>query len=301
MSRDPRPLRDGVGASRVRLPAGDWPTVHAFLCAHFPAIDAAQWRSRMARGLVTDEHGHPIAENTPYRIGATVHYYRELPPEPRIPFEAAILHRDERLLVVDKPHFLPVLPAGRFLQETLLVRLKRELGIDDLAPLHRIDRGTAGVIVFSLDARTRDAYQALFRERRIEKTYEAIAPELPALDFPRVHRSRLEPGKPFFRMTERPGVPNSETRIEVIETHGGFTRYRLFPVTGRKHQLRVHLAALGAPIVDDPLYPTLRPELEDDYARPLRLLARAIAFTDPVDSQPRRYESRRELDDATRD
>lgn len=298
---DALPSREGIGASRVRLPPGAWSSVLEFLCAQFPAIDETQWRSRMARGLVVDEQRVAVGPDTPYRTGATIHYYRELPPEPRIPFEATILHRDERLLVVDKPHFLPVLPAGRFLQETLLVRLKRELGVEGLVPLHRIDRGTAGVVVFSLDPRTRDAYQRLFRERRVEKTYEALAPALPARTFPRVHRSRLAPGEPFFRMREVPGEPNSETRIELIGSRGALAHYRLFPVTGRKHQLRVHLAALGAPIVDDPLYPELRAEQEDDYRRPLRLLARAIAFTDPLDGQPRRYESLRTLDDAARD
>ncbi len=289
------PLRDGVGASRVRLPAGDWPDLLSFLCAQFPSVDAEQWRSRIARGRVLDEQDRPVAPDAPYRPGALIAYYRELPPEAPIPFEASVLFRDAHLLVADKPPFLPVMPAGRFLQETLLVRLKQQLGLPDLVPLHRIDRGTAGLVVFSVNAQTRAAYQALFPQRRVEKCYEAWAPVCPALTAPHVHRSRLVAGSPFFRMCEVDGPPNSETRIEVMAREGQLAQYRLQPITGRKHQLRVHLAALGAPIVNDPFYPALRQELEDDYTRPMQLLARSIAFMDPLTGRAHRYDSRRRL------
>lgn len=288
-------LRDGVGASRVQLPPGAWTTVLAFLIEHFPGIDADTWRARFARGLVLDAEGTALDASAAYRVGAEIHYYRELPDEPRIPFEAHILHRDPHLLVVDKPHFLPVLPSGRWVQQSLLVRLKRELDLPDLVPLHRIDRGTAGVVVFSCDTRSRSAYQTLFPRREVLKEYEALAPYREELASPHVHRSRLEKGEPFFRMRETAGEPNSETRIELADRRGELSRYRLNPVTGRKHQLRVHLAALGAPILNDPWYPELRDTATDDYDKPLKLLARSIAFTDPLSGEARRFESRRAL------
>ncbi|HUP91842.1 MAG TPA: RluA family pseudouridine synthase [Solimonas sp.] len=290
--------RDGVDAGSVVLPPGNWSRVLDFVVERFPGVTLDQWRSRMERGLVTDEAGAALGPDAPYRQGLRVRYYRELPVETPIPFQAEVLFRDEHLLVADKPHFLPVTPSGRYLQQTLLVRLKNQLGIADLAPLHRIDRGTAGLVLFSIDPATRGRYQALFAQRQVAKLYEAIAPALPAQDFPRVHCSRLVAGEPFFRMREVDGAPNSETAIELHEPRGALALYRLRPLTGRKHQLRVHLAALGAPILNDPLYPELRQELEGDYSRPLQLLARTLAFDDPLSGQPRRFESRRRLQEA---
>lgn len=294
--KSPLPLRDGVGASSIVLPAGDWPSLRAFLAQRFPDIEAAVWQGRAARGELVDDAGAAVALDEAYRAGRQLHYYRSLEREPEIPFAAEILHRDQHLLVVDKPHFLPVVPAGRFLQQTLLVRLKRELGLADLVPLHRIDRGTAGLVVFSLDPDSRGAYQQLFPQRAVEKTYEALAPHRPDLEFPRVHRSRLVEGEPFFRMRETDGVPNSETGIELLERRGALSLYGLQPITGRKHQLRVHLAALGAPIVNDDFYPELRTVADDDFRHPLQLLARRLRFRDPLDGRAHCYESRRHLE-----
>ncbi|MGH8445642.1 MAG: pseudouridine synthase [Solimonas sp.] len=300
------PLRDGVGASYVLLPAGPWPRALDFLIERFAAIGEEAWRSRMERGLVLDEQGGRITAGTPYRAGATLWYYRELEREPHIPFEADVLYRDAHLLVADKPHFLPVIPSGRFVQETLLVRLKKEFGISELSPLHRIDRGTAGIVAFSVQAATRGRYQQLFADRAVDKRYEALAPLVPGLVAPFVRRTRLIPAEPFFRMREAPegssGEPNSETHIEAIEPRGdGTALWRLRPVTGRKHQLRVHLAALGAPIINDDFYPDVAPQLaagddsDGDYTRPLKLLARTLAFRDPLSGEARRFDSRRSL------
>lgn len=289
------PLRDGVGASSVQLPRGPWNTVLEFLEARFPEISLAEWWSRFERGLVVGDDGTPISADSVYVEGLNVHYYRELAEETVIPFEAEVLFQDEHLLVADKPHFLAVIPAGRFLQQTLLVRLKRAFGLEHLVPLHRIDRGTAGVVVFSKNPATRSAYQTLFPKREVEKFYEALAPALPEVSFPLTRTSRIEEGEPFFRMAEVDGTPNSETCIDVIATRGGLSLYGLRPVTGRKHQLRVHLAGLGAPILNDDFYPALREEAEDDFSRPLKLLARAIEFEDPITGQRRRFESRRSL------
>lgn len=289
------PQRDGVGASSVQLPRGPWSTLLEFLEARFPEISLPEWWSRFERGLVVGDDGIALSANSAYVEGMNVHYYRELAQEIEIPFVADILFQDEHLLVADKPHFLAVMPAGRFLQQTLLVRLKREFGLEHLVPLHRIDRGTAGVVVFSKNPRTRGAYQTLFPKREVEKFYEALAPALPDVSFPLTRKSRIEEGEPFFRMGEVDGAPNSETHIDVIATRGNMSLYGLRPITGRKHQLRVHLAALGAPIINDDFYPTLREEAEGDFSRPLKLLARAIEFDDPINGQRRRFESRRKL------
>lgn len=286
------PYIDGVAASRLEIPAGPWTTVLEALCARFPAIPSAQWRDRFARGRVLDAIGNPLDADTPSHVGLQVYYYREVPDEPVIAGEATILHRDDHLLVVDKPHFLPVVPAGRFARDTLLARLSRHTGIGTLAPLHRIDRATAGIVLFSIDPPSRAVYQALFSTRRIRKHYEAIAPALPDAVFPLLRRSRIERGDPFFRMQETTGDANCETRIEVLDRGTLHWRYALEPVTGRKHQLRVHMAALGAPILNDPLYPVLDDTASACDGEPLQLLAKALAFDDPLSGETRRFESR---------
>ena len=290
-------MRDdnGLAASRLQLLPGPWRTVLDGLCARFPAIPRELWIDRFARKRVLDAEGAALAVDAPYRVGAEIRYFREVADEAAIPFEEAVLHVDAQLVVADKPHFLPVTPAGGHVRETLLARLVRRLGNPALVPLHRIDRDTAGLVLFSADPGTRAAYQSLFRQRRIYKRYEAIAPALPGLVFPHVHAARLEAGEPFFRMREVEGAPNSETRIEVLERRDAWWRYALEPVTGRKHQLRVHMAALGAPIRNDRAYPELVPVVEGDYTQPLQLLAQALAFEDPLSGELRRFESRLQL------
>jgi len=285
------PVIDGLAASTWQLPSGPWATLIEALNAHFPAVSREGWLDRFARGRVLGDGGERLRPDTPYRVGLELHYYREVDDEPRIPFEETVLHLDEHLLVADKPHFLPVTPSGAHVHETLLGRLIRRTGNPDLVPLHRIDRETAGLVLFSANRATRAAYQALFRERCIEKHYEAIAPALPHLDFPLVRRSRVVPGEPFFRMREGDGAPNSETHIDVIEREEAGWRYALQPITGRKHQLRVHMAALGAPIRNDPLYPEVRFREAGDFEAPLQLVAKSVGFADPVSGVARRFEA----------
>jgi len=297
------PMRDGVSASRVAVVPGPWHTVLDFLVHRLSTVSETGWRERLGRGDVLGAQGQPVAADTPCVIHGTLWYWRTLDaPEPRIPFEVEVLHQDRWLLAVDKPHFLPMTPKGRYVQETLLVRLKRLTGIETLVPMHRLDRETAGVVLFSVRPETRHAYQSMFRDRVIHKVYEAVAPWSDALatTLPLERRSRLaEREEAFMQMHEVPGEPNAVTRIGLIERCGALARYRLTPQTGQKHQLRVHLNALGVPIVGDRIYPVLQPDLAPgtapDYSEPLRLLAREIAFTDPVTGEARRFASRRTL------
>ncbi|HIE1101842.1 MULTISPECIES: pseudouridine synthase [Stenotrophomonas] len=281
--------------SRLQLPPGHWPSLLDGLCARFARIDRAQWMDRFARGRVQDAQGRALAPDMPWQVGLEIVYFREVADEPVIPFAETIVHLDAHLLVADKPHFLPVTPAGRHVRETLLARLVAHTGNADLVPLHRLDRLTAGLVLFSTQPGSRDAYQRLFRERRIEKTYEALAPALPGVVFPLQRHSRLVPGEPFFRMAEAPGEPNARSRIELIEAEGPIWRYRLLPETGRKHQLRVHMAALGAPIEGDDLYPELQQRPRDFIEPPLQLLAQGLAFDDPFSGERRRFSSQRSL------
>ena len=286
---------EGVGPSCQWLPAGGWATVLDFLAERYPGVGSAAWLSRMRKGEVVDEAGRRIDAGSPYRAGACIFYYREPGAEERIPFDERILYRDEHLLVVDKPHFLPVAPAGRFLHETLLVRLRKRGLPEQLAPVHRLDRETAGVVMFSVSRATRGVYASLFQERKVEKVYEAQALSLPGLSFPLTRRSRIVAGEPFFRMKEVEGEPNTETHVDVLERTGGVALYRLAPVTGRKHQLRLHLSALGIPIVNDRLYPSVLPAGRDDFSRPLKLLAKSVSFRDPLTGRAHYFESDRKL------
>lgn len=279
-------------ASTLYLPPGTWPTVLDCLCTHFSAISREQWLDRIARGRVLDASGAPISPFLAYKEGLRIHYFREVPNETPIPVQEEILYADEHLVVADKPHFLPVTPAGEYVEQTLLRRLIRTLDNPHLVPLHRIDRHTAGLVLFSANPDSRSAYQSLFPTRKIEKRYEAIARALPDLELPRVHKSRLVEGEPFFRMREGEGVSNTETLVEVCEKNGDLWRYALYPVTGKKHQLRVHMAALGAGICNDPFYPEVLNDALDDYANPLKLLAQSLRFADPLTGQERYFESR---------
>jgi tRNA pseudouridine32 synthase/23S rRNA pseudouridine746 synthase len=307
------PPRNGVGASRVGVGDARQQTVLSFLQQRMPAV--ADWPQRLARGDVLDSRGQPLAANTPCHAGMVIWYWRAVAAEARVPFDIDLLHQDAHLVVVDKPHFLPVTPSGRHLHETVLVRLKQQLGITTLAPMHRLDRETAGVLVFTVQPATRHAYQALLRDRQTHKVYEAIAPWRPGLALPCTARHRLQeaPGRAFMQMQVLAGEPNAETFIECLGRLPGpagappmvpqlapqLALYRLTPHTGRKHQLRAQMNALGLPIVGDRIYPLLWPEAAidalPDYSQPLQLLARQISFTDPVSGQPRCFASRRRL------
>ncbi len=327
------PPRNGVSASRVAVGAGPWLLLADFLAARMPAV--SDWPQRLARGDVLSANGQTLAADAPCLPGSLLWYWRSLPPEPRVPFEIEVLFQDDFLVAVDKPHFLPVTPGGRYLQETVLVRLKRLLGIQTLVPMHRLDRETAGVLLFTVQPETRHAYHAVLRDRQAHKAYEAIAPWHPNLRLPLTCSNRLEEpaGADFMQMQVVAGEPNAQTQVELLERLGPIpvgwaqaavsfqaaaapadgtnasaagaadapelARYRLVPLTGRKHQLRVHLQGLGLPIIGDRIYPQLLPDLAPgavpDYSQPLQLLAREIEFTDPISGQTRCFVSRRQL------
>ena len=289
------PARDGVGASRVVIPPGQWACVMDFLVARFPHISAEDWQQRLAQGLVLGDEGQPLQADTPAIDGGWLYYYRAVESETAIPFRHQVLYRDAHLLVVDKPHFLPVIPSGKYLQHTLLLRLKQSVDVPDLVPIHRIDRDTAGLVLFSLQAASRDAYSALFRERRVEKTYEAIAPFDAALAMPQRRESRIRVGAHFMQQAEVPGPVNAITDIDVLEVCGPWARYRLRPLSGQRHQLRVHMLALGLPILNDGMYPQLTPEGSSDTSKPLQLLAKSLVFEDPLSGRRMAFESQLRL------
>jgi tRNA pseudouridine32 synthase / 23S rRNA pseudouridine746 synthase len=293
VARPPKPalpLRDGVAASAVFCPPGPWATMTAFLIERLPRVD--DWPERVARGDVVDDDGRPVPD-APYRGNRRVYYWRHLDAEPDIPCTERIVFQDEHLLVADKPHFLPVTPSGLYARQTLMARLRHATGLVDLNPVHRLDRETAGLVVFNIRREERNAYHQLFRERAVDKVYEAIAPRGDG-PWPRVVRHRLEEpdGENFMQMQVVDGEPNAETWIDLIEAlPGGLARYELRPHTGLRHQLRAQMNALGLPLLGDRIYPVLQPhENPPRLAAPLQLLARAIAFTDPITGQRRRFE-----------
>ncbi|MFG3139544.1 pseudouridine synthase [Streptomyces sp. NPDC048211] len=291
----PLPQRDGIDPVRVRLPEDpdrQWPTVRDHLLARFAdAIGAARVDAMLAGGRFVSVGG-AVTGDEPYAAGRYLWFHRDFAPEEPVPFPVGVVYRDEHLVIADKPHFLATTPRGRHITETAVARLRRELALPLLQPAHRLDRLTAGIVLFVVRPKERGAYQTLFRDRLVRKEYEAVAPYEPRLVLPRTVRSRIVKERGVIAAREEPGEPNSASRIELLEHRGGLGRYRLLPATGRTHQLRVHMNSLGLPIVHDPVYPVVEAEgARDDFAHPLQLLARVLEFTDPVTGEPHRFES----------
>ncbi|MFD9600530.1 pseudouridine synthase [Streptomyces sp. NPDC059970] len=291
----PLPQRDGIDPVRLRLPEdpdGRWATVRDHLLARFAgAIGAARVDAMLAEGRFVSVQG-PVSADEPYTAGRYIWFHRDFAPEEPVPFPVGVVHRDEHIVIADKPHFLATTPRGRHITETAAARLRRELDLPELQPAHRLDRLTAGLVLFVVRPQERGAYQTMFRDRSVLKEYEAVAPYDPGLAFPRTVRSRVVKERGVIAAREEPGEPNSESRIELLEHREGLGRYRLLPATGRTHQLRVHMNSLGLPLLHDPVYPVVRPEgATDDWSHPLQLLARVLEFTDPVTGGPRRFES----------
>jgi tRNA pseudouridine32 synthase / 23S rRNA pseudouridine746 synthase len=280
----PLPVRDGLGPARLRLYGGP---VLAELTARFGA--GAQ--AKVFAGEVVDADGAVVDDATELPAGASVYLYRELPDEVRVPFDIAVLHQDSDIVVVDKPHFLATMPRGRHVAQTALVRLRRDLGLPELSPAHRLDRLTAGVLLFTARRELRGAYQTMFARGEVRKTYLARAAVDRGLELPRVVRSRIVKRRGILQAVSEPGPPNAETLVELVRADG---LYRLTPRTGRTHQLRVHMASLGLPIEGDPLYPDVVDVPADDFSTPLALLAQRIEFDDPVSGARRSFVSARD-------
>lgn len=296
----PEPRSSAPRWSHTTLPedAGGCGTVLAYLCRRFPGVSADGWAARAARGDITDDSGQPIGAGTPYRVKLRVRYRREVPAEPVIPFREDVLFVNDDILVADKPHFLPVVPSGPWVNECLLYRLLRRTGLSDLVPVHRLDRETAGLVLFSLRAASRRRYAGLFHAGRVSKVYEAVA-SLPAdADAGRrewLVETRIEKGEPWFRSRHTEGPVNAATRIRLLERAGLLGRFEALPSTGKQHQIRLHFARLGAQIVNDFYYPELRPDRKQGYDAPLQLLARELAFDDPVTGRALVFTSARAL------
>jgi tRNA pseudouridine32 synthase / 23S rRNA pseudouridine746 synthase len=281
----PLPPRDGLGPARLRVRGG---RLGDELLTRFGPEVAA----KAIAGEVVDQHGVVLDPATVLPAGASVYLYRDLRDEVPVPFDIPVLYQDEDIVVVDKPHFLATIPRGRHVAQTALVRMRRELGLPELSPAHRLDRLTAGVLLFTARRELRGAYQTMFARGAVHKTYVARAAANPHVALPRVVQSRIVKRRGHLQAVEEPGEPNAETRVEAISPDGV---YRLTPRTGRTHQLRVHMASLGMPIYGDPLYPNVISVLDDDFSQPLQLLAQRIEFQDPVSGALRRFVSSRRL------
>lgn len=277
-------------------PGKPYPTLLAFLAKRFPKISEQTWLERITTGKVLTEEGQPVTLTTTYMPNKRLFYFREVRQEQAIPFQERILFVDDHLMVVCKPHFLPVTPSGPYVRETLINRLQESTGNPFLSPINRIDQGTAGLVLMSVNKETRGAYQQLFMDGLVRKTYEAIG---------RFHsdsgrtewlvENRLEPGEPWFRMKTRTGTINARSRIRLLEIDTAQARFQLSPLTGKKHQLRIHMSGLGFTIVNDRYYPTLLPETPCNFSHPLQLLSQKIEFRDPITGQEMSFTSPRQL------
>jgi len=287
----PLPQRHGLDPVRLRTPdSGPWATLREHLVERLPRVAPERVAEMLTEGRIVDEAG-PLTVDSPFVPASFVWFHRDLPHEVPVPFDIGIVHRDDDLVVADKPHFLATIPRGRHVLETALVRLRRDLDLPLLAPAHRLDRVTAGLVLFVARPELRGRYQTLFRDRRVRKTYEAVAGYRADLELPRIVRSRIVKERGVVRAYEEPGEANAETRVELVAQDGDHGYYRLNPHTGRTHQLRLHLAGLGIPILGDDFYPDLHETPLDDFSSPLQLLARTLEFTDPLTGEHRRFDS----------
>jgi tRNA pseudouridine32 synthase / 23S rRNA pseudouridine746 synthase len=273
-----------------------YPTILDFLERRFPRIDRQTWLKRINAGKVLDKLREPITLETGYEPLEKLYYFREVEAEVPIPFQESILYQDENFLVVDKPHFLPTTQGGRFVEQSLVHRLRERTGNDAIAPIHRIDRETAGLVMFSLNPDKRADFQLLFENRLVTKVYHAISGCVPVGDVREWHvENRLERGDPPFRIQSVSGNINARSRIELMGTNGGRSYFYLYPLTGKKHQLRHHMASIGFPVENEKYYPELQNESPDNYEKPLQLLAKELRFDDPVNGESRHFVSKRTL------
>lgn len=294
----PLPPRHGVDAQRIRMPqSGPWASLRDHLVERLGTrVTPDEVDRKLRAGEFVDAAGAPVAADAPFVPRSVVWTHRDLPDEVPVPFEIEVLHRDERLVVLDKPHFLSTMPRGRHVVQSALARARVLTGLPRLTPAHRLDRPTAGVLMLTTEQRWRGAYQGVFAAGQVHKEYLAVAPVRDDLRLPLVRRSHVAKQHGVHQAREVPDAPpNAETLVELLDRQGPLGLYRLTPRTGRTHQLRCQLSALGIPIVGDPLYPVDLEVADDDFSRPLQLLSAVLEFDDPVDGRQRRFESRRRL------
>lgn len=273
-----------------------YPDIIDFLDERFPKMDRAIWKQRIADGKMYDEKGVPVTFDTRYVPGKKLYYFREVENETKVPFNEKILFINDEFMVACKPHFLPVIPVGNYVNECLLNRLKNKTGNKHLTPVNRIDRDTAGIVLFSCNPKTRGTYHDLFNNGKIDKTYEAITECLVTPDNVEwIIENRLVPGAPWFRMKIEPGIVNSKTHIRFIKSKNNRAIFQLNPITGKKHQLRIHLSTSGYGILNDGFYPQLLAEKKPDFNNPLQLLAKSISFKDPISGKSMEFVSDRIL------
>ncbi|GAB3889844.1 RluA family pseudouridine synthase [Kibdelosporangium lantanae] len=273
---------------------GEWGSLLEHLVERLPRVAPERIAAMLREGRIFGADG-PLGVDSAYLPGSFVWFHRDLPDEVEVPFDISVVHRDEHLVVIDKPHFLAAIPRGKHIQQTALVKVRQLLGVHELSPAHRLDRVTAGLMMFVVRPQDRGAYQTMFRDRTVRKTYEAIAPYRPDVRLPTTVVSRIVKERGVIRAQEVPGEPNASTYVELVEHRGDLGRYRLTPATGRTHQIRIHMARLGISIVNDDFYPTLTEKPLDDFTDPLQLLARTLEFDDPVTGARRRFTSRLRL------
>jgi len=300
--RSPLPQRHGLEAAwlctaerdRPGSPKPTWPDMGAWLTDRLAeSVDVAGF---LAAGRFVYENGAPVGGGDLYQPTTFVWFHRDLAPEPVVPGTLHLIYRDERIVVIDKPPFLSSIPRGRHVVQSVVVRLRAQLGLPELSPLHRLDRVTSGLLVLATERRWRGAYQTLFQRGEVSKVYRALAPLRPELALPVTVRNHLRARPGQWQGEVVPGAPvNAESLIEREGAHGDVAQYKLTPRTGRTHQLRLHMLGLGIPILDDPLYPVVRDVDVFDFRRPLQLLASELAFTDPVDGSARQFEGVRAL------
>jgi len=293
----PLPPRHGVDAQRIRMPqGGPWETLRDHLVERLRGLTPAEVDAKLAAGEFVDAAGRPVPADARFVPRSVCWTHRDLPDEVEVPFAIDVLHTDDRLVVVDKPHFMSTMPRGRHVVQSALARTRVLTGLDRLTPAHRLDRPTAGVLMFTTEQRWRGPYQRAFAEGQVHKEYLAVAPVRDDLRLPTVRRSHVVKEHGRHQAREVPGAePNAETLIELVSETDGLGLYRLTPRTGRTHQLRCQLWGLGIPIVGDALYPVEREVLDGDFSEPLQLLAAVLEFDDPIDGTRRRFETRRRL------
>ncbi|GAB2848943.1 RluA family pseudouridine synthase [Lentzea nigeriaca] len=287
----PLPQRNGLDAARLKLPAdGPWLSLRDHLVERLPRVAPARIEEMLREERIWSVSG-PLGLDAPFVPDSYIWFHRDLPVEVPVPFDVSVVYRDDDIVVADKPHFLATIPRGQHIMQTALVKLRDSLGLPDLSPAHRLDRVTAGLVLFVVRRELRGKYQTMFRDRLVTKEYEAIAPYSPSLTLPTVVRSRIIKERGIITAFEVDGEPNAETHVSLVEHRNGLGRYHLKPLTGRTHQLRLHMSGLGVPIVNDDFYPVLRERPLDDFSSPLQLLARTLSFVDPVTGEERSFTS----------